>query len=267
MIRLTIKAELPVRVGVETLIPERLANLSLAEIERLPLHVGNRRERLGDWFRVESSTGDALVIAGAARRLDRIGAGMTQGKIIVDGDAGAYLGLGLAGGEIRVMGSVAFGAGTDMRDGKIHIASDAGDGVGGALPGATGGMRGGVVIVSGRAGARCGYRLRRGLVAVSGDTAEACGARMVAGTIVVGGSMGSSAGAAMRRGSIVGLGGFAHIGPTFGDCGAHELVVVRLLAQWLGELGLAALAGRLGPMRRFLGDHANGGRGELLTPL
>jgi formylmethanofuran dehydrogenase subunit C len=267
MIRLSLRAEPPVRVAVEALIPERLAGLSLAEVERIPLHVGNRLERVGDWFRVESTPGNALVIAGAARRLDRIGAGMTQGQVIVEGDAGAYLGLGLAGGEIRVEGSVAFGAATDMREGTIRIAGDAGDGVGSALPGAAGGMRGGVVIVSGQAGAKCGYRLRRGLVAVAGDAGAACGARMVAGTIVVGGRAGSSAGAAMRRGSLIALGGFDRLGPTFGDCGAHDLVVVRLLARMLADLGLGALAERLGPMRRFLGDHAVGGKGELLTPI
>jgi len=35
----------------------------------------------------------------------------------------------------------------------------------------------------------------------------------------------------------------------------------------LGDLGLGVLAERLGPMRRFLGDFAVGGKGELLTPI
>ena len=70
----------------------------------------------------------------------------------------------------------------------------------------------------------------------------------------------------MRRGSLAVLEGVDAIGPTFADCGAHDLVVVRLLARTLSTLGLVSLADRLGPMRRFLGDLAVGGKGELLTP-
>ena len=244
----------------------RLSKLSFAEIERLPLQIGKREECVGDWFDVEATAGDDLIVAGPGRRLDRFGAGMRLGRIVVAGDAGAYLGLGLAGGEIRVEGSVGHGAATDMRDGTIRIEGDAGDEIGGALPGAASGMRGGTVVVFGRAGARCGYQLRRGLVVIVGDAGPVCGGRMAAGTILVGGRVQSNAGAAMRRGSLMALGGFDRLGPTFSDCGVHDLVVLRLLARLLVQSGLATLAERLGPMRRLLGDHAVGGKGELLIP-
>ena len=116
------------------------------------------------------------------------------------------------------------------------------------------------------AGAETGRRLRRGLVIVGGDAGAACGAEMVAGTIVIGGGTGTLAGAAMRRGSIFALGGALRVGATFADCGVHDLIFLRLLARHLTALGLGSLAARLGPLRRWMGDAAVGGTGELLVP-
>jgi formylmethanofuran dehydrogenase subunit C len=263
MMRFTLRQEPPLRVAADALVPERLAGRSRGEIERLPLVIGNRPSTVGDWFRVGGEAAATLAIEGPCRRLDRVGAGMSRGsRIIVEGDAGAYLGLGLRGGAIEVAGNAGFGAATDMRSGVIRIAGSAGEGVGGALPGAAGGMSDGAVIVHGSAGAATGARLKRGLVAVLGDVGAGCGAGMLAGTIVVGGALGLGAGAAMRRGTIVALGD-AHIGACFADCGVHELVVLRLLAHELARLGLEALGARIGPLRRFMGDGAVSGRGEI----
>ena len=267
MTRLALKDELPVRLSADALTPERLAGLSAAEIERLPLAVGNRRERVGDWFRVRAGDDPAAVtFEGSCARLDCIGAGMTAGRIAVQDDAGAYLGRGMRGGEVAVSGSAGYGAATDMRGGTVRIRGNAGDAVGGSLPGSAAGMRGGAVLIGGNAGAQAGQRLKRGLVVVGGDVGPACGAEMIAGTVVVGGAVGGNPGVAMRRGTIIGLGGAALIGPTFADCGVHDLVIFRLLARHLEALGLAALASRLGPFRRWAGDAAVAGRGELLVP-
>ena len=264
MTRLMLKEEPPLRLSAATLLPERLARLSAREIERLPLAVGRMPGSVGDWFRVSAGDGEALEIEGPCRRLDRIGAGMSTGRIAVRGDAGAYLGLGMRGGSISVAGSAGFGAATALGGGLVRIAGDAGDGLGGALPGNAGGMQAGVVIVGGKAGAAAGARLRRGLVVIAGATGEACGAEMIAGTIVVGGALGAHTGAAMRRGSILALDTVERLGPGFVDCGRHELVFARLLARHLVGLGLDALARRIGVLRRFAGDAAVGGRGELL---
>ncbi|HUH85254.1 MAG TPA: formylmethanofuran dehydrogenase subunit C [Stellaceae bacterium] len=264
MMRFTLRQEPPLRLAADALVPERLAGRSRGEIERLPLAIGNRPSMLGDWFRVSGEAEATLAIEGPCRRLDRIGAGMGSGsRIVVEGDAGAYLGLGLRGGAIEVAGNAGFGAATDMQSGVIRIAGNAGDGVGGALPGAAGGMSDGAVIIGGRAGAAAGARLRRGLIAVVGDVGEGCGAGMLAGTIVGGGTIARGAGAAMRRGTIVALGRAPHIGACFADCGVHDLVVLRLLARELDRLGVEALAARIGSLRRFMGDGAVSGRGEM----
>ena len=267
MTRLALKDELPVRLAVDALSPERFSGLSVADIERLPLAVGNRRERVGDWFRVQAG-GDAAAVTfeGPCGRLDGIGAGMTAGRIDVQGDAGAYVGRGMRGGEVSVSGSAGYGVATDLRGGTIRIRGNAGDAVGGSLPGSAAGMRNGAVLIGGNAGKQAGQRLKRGLIVVAGDVGPICGAEMIAGTVVVGGLVGANPGVAMRRGTIIALGGAALIGPTFADCGVHDLVILKLLARHLVSLGVAALASRLAPFRRWAGDAAVAGKGELLAP-
>lgn len=266
MTRFVVKENPPVRISAESLIPERLAGLSTGEIEKLPLIVGNRTERVGDWFRVEAGKADRVEFEGPAERLDRIGGGMSAGGITVHGDAGAYLGIGMKGGEVTVAGSAGYGAATDLQDGTIRIGGNAGAGLGGALPGVAGGMKGGTVIVAGNAGDQAGQRLRRGLVVIGGDAGASCGSGMIAGTVVVGGKIGGYAGAGLLRGSIIALGGTERVVPTFADCGVHDLVFIRLLARHLASLGQGAIAARLGPLRRYAGDTALDGKGEILLP-
>jgi len=266
MIRLTARAEPPVRVAVDALVPERLAGLSADEIARLALRVGTRIEHVGDWFAV-AVAGDAGHVAfeGSCRRFDRIGAAMSSGAVTVAGDAGAYAGAAMRGGRIEIEGNAGFGAAQAMRGGVLAIRGDAGDGLGGAMPGDRSGMRGGTVTVQGSVGAACGDRMRRGLMAIAGAVGAGAGARMIAGTIVAGGAVAPLAGIGMRRGSIIALGGAARVPATFGDCGMHDPVVLRLLARVLRDLGLAALAERVGPVRRLMGDLASNGRGEILV--
>ena len=267
MIRLTLRARPPQRLSLRAFVPERLAGLNAGAIAREALRQGNRQGVLGDWFRVEVSDGaeDRLVIADADDRLDDIGAGMTRGGLVVEGNAGARAGLGMSGGRISIEGSAGVGAGTAMSGGELRIAGDAGDHLGTALPGERQGMRDGMVIVEGSAGASAGDRLRRGLIVVRGAVGPFCGARMGAGTIVVGGEVGTGAGAAMRHGTLVAAG--KSIVPLLGfaDCGVHELTVQRLLARVLAKHGFGEVADRVRALRRWQGDLAVGGKGEFLT--
>jgi formylmethanofuran dehydrogenase subunit C len=265
MTRLVLRAEPPVRIAVDGLTPERLAGRSAGEIERLPLKLGNRSERVGDWFGVTADGDMRLVIGGPGHRLDRIGAGMAAGEIVVAGDAGAYLGLAMRGGRILVEGSAGYGLATDLREGRIEVRGDAGAAVGGALPGAASGMRGGTVLIGGSAGGRVGHRLARGMIVVAGSAGSACGAEMRAGTVIAGGELDDAAAVAMRRGTIICLGAPPRLGPGFVDTGAHELVFLRLLARELAAVGRPDLALGLRGLRRFVGDHAVRGKGEIFT--
>jgi hypothetical protein len=54
--------------------------------------------------------------------------------------------------------------------------------------------------------------------------------------------------------------------PGFADTGAHDLAVQRLLARALTKHGLFRLAETLHGLRRWQGDLAVNGRGEIWTP-
>lgn len=265
---LTLRSRPPQRVDCSPLVPERLAGLSVAEVERTEVLCGTRRVAVGDLFSVAAASGEDLVIASGdgGDRLDRIGHAMASGRIVVEGEAGAQLGLGLAGGEVAVSGGAGLGAATGMRRGLVTIGGDAGDALGGALPGAMTGMSGGTAVVRGSAGARAGDRMRRGAIVVEGDLGDYPCSRMIAGTLVaLGASIGLSPGFGMRRGTLLLASRPAAVLPTFADAGAHDLLVLRLLVGALADRSpaLAAL-GALTRARRLVGDLAAGGQGEIL---
>jgi formylmethanofuran dehydrogenase subunit C len=268
MIRLTLRSPPPRRLSLDGIAPEKLAALSEGEIARLPLGAERHAGTIGDWFVIDRSTAsdDRLVLAADCDRLDEVGGGMRRGEIVVEGSVGAYAGLGMTGGSLVIAGSAGHGAATAMHGGMLRIHGDVGDALGGALPGEGFGMREGVVIVGGSAASGAGDRMRRGLIVIAGAAGPFCGARLWAGTIVVGGRIGDHCGIAMRRGSLFALGGAARISPSFADCGAHELSFARLLARMLAGYGLKEIAERFGRLRRWAGDLAVGGKGEILAP-
>jgi formylmethanofuran dehydrogenase subunit C len=268
MIRLTLKSHPPFRLSLEGITPNGVARLAAAELERRPLAQGNRRGVLGDWFHVEAAgeAADRLVIVGGDDRLDDVGAGMAGGELVVEGDVGAGVGMAMTDGILRVTGSAGYGAAMAMRGGELRIAGDVGDQLGGALPGERTGMSEGIVIIGGSAGIGVGDRMRRGLIVVAGAAGSFCAARVLAGTIIVGGALGAQPGIAMRRGSLMALTGTVQPAPGFADCGVTELTMLRLLGRFLAGRGLASLAARIGPLRRRVGDLAQNGKGEILTP-
>src|SRR5262249_43363238 len=151
------------------------------------------------------------------------------------------------------------------RGGVVEIAGNAGDRVGGPLAGETVGMRGGVVIVRRDAGERAGDRMRRGTILVEGAAGRWAGSRMIAGTLVVRRKVGALPGYLMRRGTLILGDGAEELSPTFVDCGAHELLALRLLAEFISRYskGLTPILRR--PLRRLAGDMAATGKGEIFT--
>ena len=128
-------------------------------------------------------------------------------------------------------------------------------------------MRGGTIVVAGRAGQRAGDRMRRGLIAIGGDAGDFAASRMIAGTVAVLGNCGKLPGYMMRRGTLLLAGKTALLGPTFAESGLSELAVLRLFIR---ELKTRLPAVRLtvfeGPVRRLAGDMAALGKGEIIRP-
>lgn len=258
---LTLRSPLSLLVAAAPLLPERLQSLSLEEVARLPLRVGNRDTALGELFAITTTAEAALVLVGDYRSFQDLGAAMQQGRLVIDGDAGDRLGRELSGGEIEVRGGAGDLAGAAMRAGVIRIEGDAGDSAGGALPGTRTGMAGGLLHIRGRVGHLAGDRMRRGLL-VAREAGDGAGARMLAGTMVIHGPVGGDAGLAMRRGTLL-LGSLPTRLATFADNGILELPWLRLLARHLASLGVTTPLP--GPrVRRLTGCASTGGKGELL---
>jgi formylmethanofuran dehydrogenase subunit C len=262
--RLTLRIEPKQRLDLSPLIPERLAGVDKAAVERIGLGTHRAPCAVADVFRVRAGDPSQLVFEGGSPRLDGIGTGMSTGNILVEGNVGARLGRAMRGGRIMVSGNAGPYAASGLHGGEIEIGGGAGDFLGGPLAGEVAGMAGGLVVVRGSAGARAGDRLRRGIVIVEGSAGEAPGSRMVAGTLIVCGGAGPLPGYLMRRGTLI-LGQCEPL-PTFAANGAPAPVFIRLLARAVEEYSRRAARLILRSARRYAGDMATLGKGELLLP-
>jgi formylmethanofuran dehydrogenase subunit C len=262
---LTLKERPAERLDLSPLLPHLLAGKSADEIARIGVQTTRKPLVVGDVFRVRMGDAGQILIEDACDRLDWIGHGMNDGRIVVVGDVGSQAGRLMTGGHLTITGSAGPWAASGMRGGEIEIRGDAGDRLGGPLPGEMAGMRGGVVIVRGDAGERIGDRLRRGTIVVEGGAGAWAGSRMVAGTLVVAGSAGPLPGYLMRRGTIVLGAGSAQLSPTFVDCGRHDLVALRLLATFVARTSARAAKILQRSLRRFAGDTAVLGKGEVFV--
>ncbi len=216
---------------------------------------GNRRRNLNELFKIEHKTDDAserttIRISGDVSKVRRIGAKMSRGRIIIEGDVGMHLGEEMEGGVITVTGNAGSWAGGMMKGGTIEIKGDAGDYVGAAYRGSTQGMSGGTIIVYGNAGNEVGCFMRNGLIKVYGNVGQFAGIHMGKGTIFVQGDSEGRAGAQMRKGKIVVCGNIPSILPTF----TVESIKPKVK---IDEEKVT------GPFYMFVGDIAEGGEGKL----
>jgi formylmethanofuran dehydrogenase subunit C len=262
----TLVEEPPERLDLSPLTPERLAGMAKPDIAKIRLGQSKRASCVGDIFRFHGSDVGDIVFDGGSGRLDRVAEGMTEGTIRVIGDVGSQLGRSMRGGTVIVEGRAGPHAGSGLRGGRVEIAGNAGDHLGAPLAGELAGMKGGVLIVRGKAGAFAGDRMRRGLIAVLRGVGDHAGCRMIAGTIVVTGETGEMPGYLMRRGSIV-LGREPRkLSPSFVESGAPDSVFGALLDHHLIAEGILKrpLLGKA--QRRFGGDNAVLGLGEIVFP-
>ncbi len=262
----TLVAEPRERLDLSPLTPERLAGLEKSEIAKIRIGQSTRASTVGDIFRFAGRDVQNLVFDGGSSRLDRVAEGMGEGTIRVIGDVGAQLGRGMRGGAVTVEGKAGPHAGSGMRGGRIEIDGNAGDHLGGPLAGELAGMNGGILVVRGKAGAFAGDRMRRGLIVVLRGAGDHAACRMIAGTIVIAGETGEMPGHLMRRGSILLDRAPKSLSPSFVECGAPDSVFSALLDRHLIAEGILKrqLFGR--EQRRFGGDNAVLGLGEIVFP-
>jgi formylmethanofuran dehydrogenase subunit C len=261
---LTMKSPPEVPLEADALTPQRLEGMGAAQAAAVPVLYGNRRAQIGDFFDIVGQGDGELHLVGDCTRVKRIGAAMTRGRIVIEGNAGMHLGAGMSGGAIIVKGNASDSVGLEMLGGQIVIMGNAGHLVGSTIRGGSVGVRGGEIIVHGNAGNETGTGMRRGLIAVGGNTGDFTGANMLAGTIVVLGQLGWRSGAGMKRGSIVSTQP-ADLLPTFGYACTYRPVMVRLVLAHLRGRGLPVTDAHVtGRYRRWSGDAVEANRGEIL---
>ena len=260
----SLKAAPARRLDLSPLTPDRLRDLKQKDILGLALETEAEPLLVDDVFEVKGGDAAEIRFEGGSARFDLIGHAMSSGSIQVFGDVGYLAGRHLRGGHIAVNGDAGALLGSQMAGGRITLSGNAGASVGGPLSGELSGMSGGLIVIGGKAGERAGERMRRGMIVVSGPSGDYAGTGMIAGTLVLLGKTGHLPGYLMRRGTIVLGRGAQSLSPSFADCGPHELAFAALLGSRLVELEVKT--GKLfkSPLRRYAGDLAALGKGEIL---
>jgi formylmethanofuran dehydrogenase subunit C len=241
-----LRSPLAARLDLSEALPAGWTSLGADELTRRAISADARGAVLGDLFELTGGPSGRIRFTGDLARADRIAAGLTEGQVEVDGDAGDEAGLAMRGGALLVRGS-------------------AGARLGGAAAEARRGMTGGEIVVLGDAGPEAGARMRRGLIAIGGRSGTHAGVGMIAGTLVLAGPAGAAPGLWSKRGSIVALGPI-DIPPTYRLACTYQPVHLRLTLSWLrGRFGLRVDERHLsGSYRRYSGDLADLGKGEIL---
>lgn len=261
MLTLTLKEPTAVPIEAECLTPDALAPLAHAGVRALPVMLGKRTLRLDELFDIEGDGSDDVELRGDLGKVKWVGRGMTRGRVRVVGHAGMHLGAYMTGGAIEVTGNASDWVGGEMRGGTIRVRGDAGGQLGSAYRGSTSGMSGGSIVVDGAAGIELGMRMKRGLIAVGGPVRDFAGLQMKGGTIVLMSGAELRTGAWMERGTIISLKPLRLL-PTFAFACEYTPPFLPLYARHLAALGVALPAGAY---RRFAGDAAVPGKGEILV--
>ena len=262
----TVKQETDQRVDMSPLVCQLLQGMNVTDIAAIELQNGKRKVRVDELFELSGSDTQNILIKNSYAKLDFIGKDLESGNMIVQGDAGAYFGIGMKSGVLTAEGNVGLYAACEMKNGLLTINGDAGDFLGAALPGNKQGMKGGTVLVKGNVGQRAGDHMRRGTMLIEGNAGDYCGSRMVAGTIAVMGKTGRFLGYAMQRGTIL-LWQQPKLSATFNDCGSHTLAFLPILFKSFKKLNSRFAGESFNRVQRYGGDMAEKGRAEVLVRL
>lgn len=264
-LRLTLKEIPALPLEGEQICPDVMKNLSLEEIENLPLQYGNKTYPLGDFFLVEGEPGETLELKGDFSRVKRVGEKMSCGNITIHGDVGMHTGNSMSGGLLEIKGNVGDWLGGEMKGGTIHVRGNAGDCVGGAYRGSTKGLNNGAIVIDGNCGHMAGELMMRGFIAVLGDVGDYAGCMMKGGTIVVMGQSQQRIGGGMKRGTIICI-NQPELLPTFHyDC-RYQPTFMPLVWAKLRQLGVdISPEYDLGTYLHYSGDSSELGKGEIIV--
>jgi formylmethanofuran dehydrogenase subunit C len=254
MIVLTPLKKFTFPINADCINPDIFQGKDTAEIANLTVFEGNKQRKLQDLFKIEEDTAETpnITINGDVSEVRKIGAGMKNGEIVINGNVGMHLGEKMAGGKITVNGDACQWAGASMKKGIIEIHGNAGDYLASPYRGTTDGMKGGKIVVDGDVGSDSGAYLHGGLIKIKGNNVgQFLGFHMSNGTIHVEKNASTRLGANMMGGKIIVSGFIEEVLPSFTIDSVKPKVKVD-------ETESAA-----GPFYVFLGDLAEKGTGKI----
>ncbi|MEM1712960.1 MAG: formylmethanofuran dehydrogenase subunit C [Desulfurococcaceae archaeon] len=248
-----------VLIDVRHITPDEIAGRNLSDVKNITVWEGGRKTSLSDLFDINGPEKApvnpeqiVVVFETGSSKLCFVGYRMSNGKIIVKGDAGHLVGYKMKGGSIVVEGNARDYVGAKMKNGSIEIRGNVGHRLGGKLLGEKPGkgMKGGTIIVHGNAGSDVGFGMEKGLIIVEGNTGNLTGSDIMGGTIIVKGNSGLYPGVGMTGGRVIIGGRVEAIPPSFYADSIVPSISIR---------GIKFDK----PFMLFLGDVTAGGRGLL----
>ena len=253
MIVLTPLKKFQFPVHAECINPDVFQGKSVKEISLLTVWEGNKKKKLCDLFKIEETSAETpnITINGDASEVRRVGHGMKNGEIVINGNAGMHLGEKMVGGKITVNGNANGWTGSSMKNGLIEIHGDASDYLASPYRGSSQGMRGGKIVVDGNVGSDSGCYLRGGAIIIKGSAGPFLGFHISKGVIYVEKNAGNRLGASMTGGKIVLSGSMDELMPTF------------TIDRVKGKVKIDDTFKAEGPFYVFLGDLAEHGNGKL----
>ncbi|MCL6429506.1 MAG: tributyrin esterase [Anaerolineae bacterium] len=156
-----------------------------------------------------------------AGHLHGLAAGLSEGDILIDGDAGDYLGVLNDGAYIHVTGNAGRYLADNMTSGTVVIDGSCGDGAGQYC-------YGGTIVVRGSAGALTAVMNKGATILIAGDVGNEAATYMLGGDVVILGDAGARLANYLIRGAI-------YVGGTWRSLG-HNAVQAELDAADLEKL-------------------------------
>lgn len=269
-VELILRNALPGYLDASGILPEHLLKQSEIDIAKFKVSLSGQPIEMGNLFTIRPLQSEILSVHGEMTCSRGWGESMTCGAMRIEGNVGDEVAADMRGGELTIHGRVGDRCGAGMRRGFVKVHGNAGDFTASCRVAQRRGMRGGLLWITGNVGMRAGDRMRRGTLLIGGDAGDYCASRMIAGTIAISGRTGSHIGAMMRRGTLwcpnlrqEDIQGTFSMGQTV------SLPHLPLWYRWLVGLDpdFKSFVDSPPVVRRWLGDRANQGLGELLQPI
>lgn len=145
--------------------------------------------------KVKAALSQEKVTLSHATHLDGLCGGLKEGDIVIDGDAGNYLGVLNDGANIQVQGNAGRYLGDNMTAGQVIVEGNADYGAGPYC-------YGGTVVVKGNSGDFTAVMNKGANIIIGGDVGDEAATYMLAGDLVIAGNAGMNLGNYLIRGSI-----------------------------------------------------------------